>query len=75
MKRLRWSAIGAWMVWWAVLAVGFWLLGKMTGQPLGLAGSAAISALAIASGELGDRVRRRRKAKRMSLRDQAGEQA
>lgn len=61
------------MAWWAVLAVGFWLLGKVTSSPLGLAGSAALSALVIASGELGDRVRRRRKAKRVNLRDQAGE--
>jgi len=49
-RRARWSVVGAWMAWWGVATVAFWLLGRVTDQSLGVVGSAVFAALAIVSG-------------------------
>ncbi|QES57942.1 hypothetical protein DEJ51_30480 [Streptomyces venezuelae] len=52
------------VVWWTVLALAVWLLGRATGRPVGLVPSVASAALLAAVGETGDLVRRRWTARR-----------
>lgn len=72
--RVRWSIVGAWVAWWAVVTAAFWLLGKVIDdQPMGLAGSAVFAALAVVFGDFGGRLRRRRNSRRAQMRAQADE--
>ncbi|MFG3590482.1 hypothetical protein [Streptomyces sp. NPDC047990] len=53
-------------VWWLLLALVLWLLGKMLDQPASAAQCAASSAFLVALGEAGDWARRRRRTKKES---------
>ncbi|MEE1941334.1 hypothetical protein V1L54_18295 [Streptomyces sp. TRM 70361] len=68
MRTHRWHVALSWGVWWAALTAAFWLLGRAVDQPAGPAGGAATAVLAIAVGETGDRLRRRRAARRRGTR-------
>lgn len=50
------------VVWWMLIAVIFWSLGAMLDQPASLAQCTASSAFLVAIGEVGDWLRRRRRA-------------
>ncbi|MCP9946590.1 hypothetical protein LUX12_20275 [Streptomyces somaliensis] len=58
--------IGSVGLWWITLALALWLLGRTTGQSTDLLRCAASAALLVAVGELGDWLRRRRRARRIS---------
>ncbi|MFB9514272.1 hypothetical protein [Streptomyces purpureus] len=62
-SRARREAVSL-TAWWAALTLTLWLLGHATGNPAGLAPSAASTAVLVALGETGDRARRRWKARR-----------
>ncbi|WP_067019359.1 hypothetical protein [Streptomyces dysideae] len=57
LRRLAFSLT----VWWLLLALVLWLLGKALDQPASLAQCAASSAFFVALGEAGDWLRRRRR--------------
>ncbi|MHC5701109.1 hypothetical protein OTC26_006570 [Streptomyces tirandamycinicus] len=73
LTRVRWPLLGAWAAWWALLTAVLWLLGLVTGQPADLPGCAAFALLVIILGEIGDRLRRRRAARRTGVPTNAGE--
>lgn len=53
-------------VWWALIAFALWLVGKALDQPATLVQCAASSAFLVAIGEVGDWLRRRWRADRLT---------
>ncbi|MFG2957920.1 hypothetical protein ACGF5O_29925 [Streptomyces sp. NPDC048291] len=53
-------------VWWLLLALVLWLLGKALGQPASAVQCAASAAFLVALGEAGDGVRRRWRSRKES---------
>ncbi|WP_432164963.1 hypothetical protein [Streptomyces sp. bgisy031] len=62
--RRRWRFVWSVTVWWVLLALALWLLGKTLDQPTSLAACAGSAALLVAGGEVGDGLRRRLRARR-----------
>ncbi|GAA1549451.1 hypothetical protein GCM10009730_67980 [Streptomyces albidochromogenes] len=58
MTRLIWSLA----VWWLLIAMTLWVVGKIADQPASLPACAVSAALLVAVGEAGDWLRRRRSA-------------
>ncbi|MEV0925147.1 hypothetical protein AB0I99_08455 [Streptomyces spongiicola] len=73
---VSWSLLGAWTAWWVLVTAVLWLLGPVVaGRPADLPGCAASALYVIVLGEFGDRLRRRRAARRTRARTHAGGQA
>jgi hypothetical protein len=54
-RRFAWSVA----VWWVLLALALWILGRTLDQPASFAACAASAALLVTVGEVGDWLRRR----------------
>ncbi|MFD7900338.1 hypothetical protein [Streptomyces sp. NPDC059743] len=58
--KTRWLPLArSLLMWWVVVTLILWLLGKALGQSAGLAACAASAVLLVAIGETGDWLRRR----------------
>ncbi|GJF24759.1 hypothetical protein SHO565_53230 [Streptomyces sp. HO565] len=67
-KRVRPYVVLAYAAWWAFVTAVLWVIGELVGEQAGLAACAASAVLVIVIGEAGDRVRRRRDARRVAAR-------
>ncbi|ULR52293.1 hypothetical protein [Streptomyces deccanensis] len=67
-RRRVWRLAVSLTVWWALIALVLWLVGKALDQPATLTQCIASAAFLAAVGETGDWLRRRRRADRLTKR-------
>ncbi|MFF6781483.1 hypothetical protein [Streptomyces sp. NPDC012510] len=67
-RRRVWRLAVSLTVWWALIALVLWLVGKALDQPATLAQCIASAAFLVAIGETGDWLRRRWRAGRLTKR-------
>ncbi|MEV6407822.1 hypothetical protein AB0M58_33585 [Streptomyces bobili] len=58
--RGRAAALAGWAAVWAAVTLGWWLVGRLTGDRLSILTCAIAAVFSIVTGELADRRRRRR---------------